>query len=167
MARVLHWLVAAGVVWQLATGWVSDALTDRDASDQTLRLHVQAGVLLAALVALRVLWRLVTRSPGHGPDPEAWRRRAASIVHAALYALLLILPISGVVVWDYFDQSLAILGAPLPDLFTPTEDERLRAGAWYVHVWAGQLLAALLCLHIGAALWHALVLGDGLLKRMI
>lgn len=166
MARTLHWAVAAGVAWQLATGWTSEALTNRDASDQALRLHVHAGVMLAALVFLRILWHLGTRSPEPAPDFQPWRWRAASFVHAGLYALLLILPISGFIVWDYFDQPLAILGAPLPDLFTPTEDERLRAGSWYVHVWVGQLLSALLCLHIGAALWHALVLRDGLLKRM-
>lgn len=166
VARTLHWAVAAGVAWQLATGWASQGLADRDAGDETLRLHVRAGVLLAALVVVRLLWRLGTTPPDPAPDPRPWRGRAASAVHTGLYVLMLLLPASGFIVWDYFDHRLAVLGAPLPDLVTPTEDERLRAGAWYVHVWAGQCLAALLCLHIGAALWHALVLRDGLLKRM-
>jgi len=167
VARTLHWLVAAGVVWQLTTGRLAEALSDRTASSQVIDLHVQAGLLLAALIVLRLLWRLGTRPPATPAGEPVWTRRMAEGVHGALYLLLLILPISGFIVWDYFDDDLAPFGLQIPDIFSPTEDERLRAGAWYFHAYAGWLLTALLSLHIGAALWHSLVLRDGLLRRML
>lgn len=166
-ARTLHWLVAAGVVWQLATGRLAEALSDRTASSQVIHLHVQIGLLLAAMIVLRLLWRLGTRPPASPAGVPVWTRRTADGVHGALYLLLSILPISGFIVWDYFDDDLALLGLQLPDIFSPTEDERLRAGAWYFHVYAGWLLTALLLLHVGAALWHSLILRDGILRRML
>lgn len=167
VARTLHWLVAAFVVWQLTTGRLAEALSDRAASSQVIYLHVQAGLLLGALIVLRLLWRLGTKPPTPPIGEPVWRRRTADSVHGALYLLLLVLPTSGFIVWDYFDNDLALFGLQIPDILSPTEDERLRAAAWYFHAYAGWLLMALLSLHIGAALWHSLVLRDGLLKRML
>lgn len=167
VARTLHWLVAAGVVWQLATGRLAEALSDRTASSQIIHLHVQIGLLLAAVIVLRLLWRLGTKPPASpGGEPVCTRRMAAG-VHGAFYLLLSILPISGFIVWDYFDDDLALLSLQIPDIFSPTADERLRASAWYFHAYAGWLLTGLLSIHIGAALWHSIVLRDGLLRRML
>lgn len=167
-ARILHWTVAAGVLWQLATGRLSDAVSDRDVSEQILAAHVQIGVLMAALILLRVLWRLGHRPPASLADEPAWSHRTANGVHALFYGLLIVLPISGFVVWDYFDWDLALFGKlHLPDLFTPTEDERFRAGAWYTHAAAGWILTGLIVLHVGATAWHAFVRRDKTLARML
>lgn len=167
-ARFLHWSVATGVLWQLATGRLSEAAADPQASDRILALHVEFGVLIAALILLRVLWRLGHRAPTRRIDEPAWARRAATCVHAVLYGLTIILPISGFIVWDYFDADLALFGqVPLPDLFSAAEDESLRARAWYVHVIAGWALTVLIVAHVAAALWRSVVWRDGSLRRML
>jgi cytochrome b561 len=46
-------------------------------------------------------------------------------------------------------------------------DEDLADRLQDLHVDAAWALLALVCLHIGAALWHHFVLRDGVLRRML
>jgi cytochrome b561 len=103
----------------------------------------------------------------------AWQRRAARASHAALYALMLALPLSG---WlmasaaptqDLLQMQNLVFGRwPLPDPFVPGV-ARIETAAHAVHTAAAVALAALLALHAGAALKHQLVDRDRLLARMI
>lgn len=166
-ARLLHWAVALGVMIQIGLGWASEWTDDKQASFALIRNHFQLGVLIVALMAMRLCWRVVRGAPSPDDEGPRWRRRAASAVHWALYGLLLTLPLSGYVIWIWMDAPRDVLGLfDVPRLFTPpAEDETWRARSWYVHyycAWAVLLLAAL---HILAALWHEIVLGDRLIRR--
>lgn len=168
VARVLHWLVAALLVGQFITGWLSENASDRNASDALIRTHFQFGVILTALIVMRVLWRLSHTPPEPLPGEPAWRERTAQIVHGLIYSLLLALPIAGYIVFVHMQLAMDVFGLfTVPTLFTPQyEDEALRAGAWYIHRYAGWLLAGLVVLHVMAALVHQFALKDGLLRRM-
>ena len=80
----------------------------------------------------------------------AWQRRAASIVHGLLYALMLAIPVSG---WIYSSStgiSVVYLGLfPLPDLVG--KDKALAETLKAVHVALNFALAALVFVHVGAA----------------
>jgi cytochrome b561 len=98
MAQILlHWLVAALVVEQYATsGGALRAHAYRplgrhaDPFDLTLHaLHTRAGLLIFAFVAARLLLRLAWGAPEWTPPLPPWRRRIASSVQYALYAVLL------------------------------------------------------------------------------
>lgn len=169
VARVLHWAVAAMVVGQVATGWLSEAETDREASFALIRDHFQFGIILSGLILMRLLWRLTHRPPSPPPDQPRGRAAAAEWVHRLLYTLLLILPVSGYIVWVHMDAPMDVFGLfVVPALFNPpVEDETLRAGSWYVHYFAGWALISLVLLHILAAFWHQFVLRDGRIRRMI
>ena len=82
--------------------------------------------------------------------------------------MLIILPVAGYVVWAHMKADMTVFGLfSVPTLFMPpVEDERLRAGAWYVHYFAGWTLAGLVALHVAAALFHQFVLRDGLIRRI-
>lgn len=164
--RVLHWAVAGLVAVQLTTGRLSETVADRTTSAELIRVHYQFGMVLAALVVTRLAARLITPAPPALAGEPAWRSRAAAGVHLVLYALLIILPVSGFVVWDHFDADMSVFGLIVPpDLVSPTGDKRLRALAWYVHAAAGWALTILILLHLGAAAWHGLR-RDRLLERM-
>lgn len=167
VARTLHWAVAAFVVGQFVTGWLAETTADRDASFGLIRTHFQAGMTLLGLIVLRVLWRLSTRPPAQSPTREV-ASIAAVAVHGMLYGLLLVLPISGYLIWVHMDADMKVLGlVEIPRLLTPNpDDERLRAAAWYVHYAAGWALAGLTLLHIAAAAWHG-IRRDGVLSRMV
>lgn len=169
-ARVLHWLVAVLVIVQISLGWAAEWDGNRDASFQLIRTHYQAGVLIFGLMILRTAWRLANGAPPPPPNEPPSRRFAAAFTHFAIYALLLTMPLSGYVIWVWMDAPMTWLGiVDLPKLFVPpVDDETWRANAWYIHVYSSWALIALVTLHIGAALWHELVLGDRLIRsRMI
>lgn len=169
-ARLLHWLVAGLVVAQIALGWAAERAEDRDAGFQLIRTHYQAGVMIFGLMILRLTWRLAKGAPPHPSGEPRWRKQAATITHTGLYALLLTMPVSGYVIWVWMDAPMTVFGLfDLPKMFVPpAEDETWRANAWYIHVYSSWLLVFLIVLHIGAALWHELILGDRLIRsRML
>ncbi|MEO7205537.1 MAG: cytochrome b/b6 domain-containing protein [Steroidobacteraceae bacterium] len=91
-------------------------------------------------------------------------RRLSSPVHRALYALMFLIPILGVVTFVYHDR-IFNLGLFQIDfgikqnraIFSPTED---------IQGYLAYALFALAGLHALAALWHPFYLHDGVLARM-
>lgn len=165
-ARVLHWLVALAAPIQFWLGWRSEHEPDREESFQLLYLHFQLGVLLASLMVLRLTWRLARGAPARSPTEPRWRVLGASAAHWLMYGLLLALPLSGYVGWVWMDGPMSVFGvAEAPRLFTPPEDETARAAAWYLHVYCAWILAALVCVHVAAALHHEIMLKDRLVRR--
>ena len=83
--------------------------------------------------------------------------------------LLLLLPVSGYVIWVWMDAPRQLLGVLwLPALFVPpADDESWRALAWYVHVGGAWVLSLLVVLHVAAAAWHQWWRRDGLISRRL
>lgn len=163
--RFLHWLMAALVPVQFCIGWAAEHLAPDGSGKTLLMAHFQLGITLAGLLLTRLIWRLCSRIDAPRNQPP-WRARAAHWVHASLYALLIAICVSGYVIWVWMEAPMGFLGSvEIPRLFTPPSDEGPRALSWYVHVWGGRLLCALIALHMGAALWHQFVRKDGLIRR--
>ena len=168
VARMRHWIIAVMIVGQLATGWLAENAGNRDAGLILIRTHFQFGMVLAGLTLMRILWRLSDSHPSnHGAQP-GWQAISAAAVHGLLYMMLIVLPVSGYIVWVHMKEAMDVFGLfTIPRLFTPSvDDESLWSGAWYVHYFAGWALIGLVCTHIAAALWHQFVLRDGLIWRM-
>lgn len=154
-ARLLHWTIAALVFAQIGLGIAADRL-DRVPAQAALDAHVQVGLLILVLAVLRLLWRATHRPPPLPPALlGAWHRRAAHTAHWMLYGLLLVLPLSGYALWIWDGDVLSWFGGPVlpvPDM--TGQDEYWRSLAGYTHEYAVYALAALLVLHIGAAIGH-------------
>ena len=109
-----------------------------------LPIAVAGGVAILALV----LWRVVLRrSRGVPPPPEGEGTllgRAASLGHWALYALMVLMPVSGLVAW-----------------FGGVDT------AGEAHEVMSNLMLFVLAVHVAAALWHQFWLKDHLLLRMM
>jgi cytochrome b561 len=147
-------------------------MVDLPFSPQRLKLynwHKWAGVLVLSFSLLRLLWRLTHRPP---PLPEAmarampaWQRLAHQATHLALYALFFAVPLLG---WAYSSAAgfqIVLFGLlPLPD-WVPV-NEALADALKPAHRYAAYALAALVVLHVGAALKHHFIDRDGLLHRM-
>lgn len=165
-ARVLHWVVAPLAVTQFYFGWASENAPNREASFAQIQLHFQLGMLIFILMMLRLLWRIGRPAPDAEPGPR-WQRRAASATHILLYVLMFALPLTGYVIWIWMDAPRSVFGLlEVPALFTPPAgDEAGRAISWYIHHYSAYTLAALVLLHIAAALWHEFWLADRLIWR--
>lgn len=167
-ARLLHWIVAFLVIAQLSLGYAAD-WTAKPVSGVLLDQHVRVGLLILLLMILRLLWRGFRAPPPHSDALPHWHRRAASTVHGLLYLLMFIVPASGYVLWAWIGRSLGWFGLfPIPILFAGGDDETWRSVAGYTHEYGVYAVLFLLTLHIGAALWHELVMGDRLIsERML
>jgi len=166
IAQALHWLVAALVLAQLGIGLYAANLPVSLARLQWLSHHKSLGLFILALVLLRLGWRALKPPPKLPGSMPHWERRAALATHRLFYLLLILAPLAG---WLY--ASAAGLSAnwfglfQVPDLISKDRElaDLLRA----VHVGLVALLAALVAVHVGAALRHGLVLRDGVMHRML
>ena len=153
----LHWLLAVLILLALAVGFLGlAAMENADPRKVTvLRWHMAGGMLILALMIIRLVVRLATAKP-------APANRLAPVVHWGFYLLVVLMVGTG------FATGLAAglpeivfagSGAPLPQSFAafPT---------WVAHFWLATLLLGFIVLHVGAALHHQLVRRDGLLRRM-
>lgn len=153
-ARILHWLVAVLAAVQIGLGLGADRAA-RPVARSLMEAHVQIGLAILALMLARIAWRL-----GHPPPPlpdslSPAQRRGAAAAHTMLQVLMVVLPVSGYLLWMWIGAELRFLGGPVipvPDL--SGGDEFWRSLAGYTHEYAFYALAALLALHISAAIVH-------------
>lgn len=167
-ARLLHWIVAVLVLAQFFLGFAADRADGR-AADALVDRHAQVGLLILSLMVVRILWRSFRSPPRLPQEDPRWQRWLAQSVHHLIYALLIIIPVSGYVLWAWMGQPLDWFGLyPIPILFKGGDDETWRSVAGYTHYFAGFGLIALVAVHICAALWHQFVKRDGLITdRMV
>jgi cytochrome b561 len=126
-------------------------------------LHKSIGITLAALVVLRLLWRLGHPGPSLPGTLPRMQRIAAAGTHWALYACMLVMPLSGYLGSSFSKYPIKYFGNALPH--RGWDWPAAKAFLSNVHLAAAWLLAALIAVHVVAALWHALR-RDGLFSRM-
>ncbi|WP_118183494.1 cytochrome b [Paraburkholderia phosphatilytica] len=166
-AIAFHWLIALLIVCGFALGWV---MTDIPGFTPTkLRYfswHKWIGVTVFALAVLRILWRATHGAPPLPRRMSAWQRAAANLTHFALYALMIVIPVSGYLYSSAANVPVVYLGLiPLPRLIAP--DPVLKVVLKDVHITLNYVLLVLVCVHVLAALKHQLIDRDGLLARML
>jgi cytochrome b561 len=164
-AIVLHWAVALLVVVQFAWGWWMQEIpkSPPGVRADAFNLHKSLGLMLFALMAVRLAWRA-----GHRPPPlpalPVWQARVAQWTHGLLYAVLIAIPVFGYLGSVFSGYPVRLFGVALPAW--GGKDPALKEAFGLAHLYAGWLLAGLVAVHVGAALKHAFVDRDGLLGRM-
>lgn len=163
-AIALHWLLALAIVATFAAGLYMTSLAFSPARLKLFNWHKWAGVSILALSAVRLLWRLWHRPPADLPMP-AWQARAAHLAHGLLYGLFFAVPLAG---WAYSSAAgfpVVVFGVlPLPD-WVPVNRE-LAGALKPLHHGLAYALAAVVTLHVAAALKHHFIDRNGLLARM-
>lgn len=166
IARSFHWLVAALILGQFALGWIAGSWPRSPLKVDLFVWHKSLGILVLALVLLRLAWRLFERTPALPAAMPPWERRAAAASHALLYLLMLALPLSGWVINSAANFPLKLFWlVPLPPITAPGKGTQELAEA--VHNGLFWAMAALLLLHVAAALRHHFVQRDEVLRRML
>jgi cytochrome b561 len=94
VAIVLHWAIAAFIVFNLAIGFVMEDLP-LPLRGLVLMLHVSSGLTVLALTVVRVAWRLFNTPPPYPAAMKPWERHAAHVAHFLLYAAMVLMPLSG------------------------------------------------------------------------
>jgi cytochrome b561 len=171
--RLLHWAMAALILFQLGLGLWMTRVPDLTLRVTLTQTHKSWGSVIFGLAVIRLGWRLANRRRPPLPAMPRWQAPAAAWSHRLLYVGMLLLPLSGWVmasaspVQDLLGIDNLVFGRwRLPDPWIPG-DARIETVAHVVHATAAALFAALVALHVAAALRHQLVLRDGLITRMI
>jgi cytochrome b561 len=159
----LHWVLAFLIIAALGLGaLVMVKIPNTDPMKlEALRSHMTGGVLILLLMLIRLFVRSRTLHPASATAGNPLLDRLAWVSHRALYATALGMAGSGLFI---------ALQTGLPFVLFADQGS-LPADFWAfpvrtVHYVISRLLMVLIVLHIGGALYHALILRDGLLGRM-
>jgi len=165
-AKLFHWVMAALIFAQIALGLTAVSWHISPTKLNLLVWHKSVGLLILALLALRLLWRLSHRAPELPWEMPLWERAGAHLSHFLLYALMIALPLTGWVIASASNVPFRIFWTiPLPAITAP--DKAVEDLFATIHGWLVTLLALVLIAHIGAALRHHYVKRDTVLSRML
>ena len=137
-----------------------DALTGR-----LYDVHKLLGFLTLWLVVARLVYRLRNGAPPDEPTLEWWQKAASHLTHWGLYGLLLVIPLLGWIGVSLYGANSIFGIVSLPSLAAKNQDTATFVFA--LHYWAALLLLATLAAHVGAAIFHHFIRGDGVLRRML
>lgn len=165
-AMICHWLTLVLVLGALGTIEVSDFYEKGTPLRTALHgWHFQWGLAILAVTLVRLVWRFFHRPPEGPAQPGTWETWAALGMHWALYGVLLLLPLLGILGVLLSGTTLSFLGWPLP--LALEVNKTLGHDLKEVHETLGNLFIGLISLHVAAALWHQWLRKDHLLSRML
>jgi len=173
VAIALHWTIAVLIVGMLAFGFILDSMNYGPGSPKTalVQIHKSIGITILLLSVTRLIWRLMNRPPPEPPMPQ-WQKLLATVVHVALYVLIIAMPLTG---WIMASASTAhdtrffgTLEVPLPGFSGMDVESRksIEDDFHSVHGNLAWVIIAMLALHLAGAFKHQFVDKDGLLARM-
>jgi len=126
-------------------------------------LGLAVGVLV--LVLVRIVARLSGPTPAIEPAPPRWQLLSAKVLHLALYALMLGMPIAGWLILSGEGKPIPFFGLELPALIGKDKELAHLIEDW--HKTIGTLGYYLIGLHALAALVHHYVQRDNTVLRML
>lgn len=162
----LHWLTLLLIAIAYAAIELRDAFSeDGPVHDFSKTLHFNAGILVWILMAVRLYLKHRYADPAIVPPPPPWQMALAKLMHMALYATFIALPVLGVLTQLYGGKNWVFMGIDVSG-FTPADRGLARTIKSVHETWAnvGYFLIAG---HAGAAIWHHYVQRDNTLKRMM
>jgi cytochrome b561 len=166
VAKTFHWLTLALLIGSFA---LAISMTDMPLSPRKLQLyswHKWVGVTVFLVTILRIAWRLANPIPQQPAGMPKWQRCLAGLSHATLYAILIIMPLTGWVMSSALNLPVVYLGLiyiPSPFGVDPALGEAMKI----VHQTLAVALLVLVAAHTAAALYHHIILRDEILRRML
>ena len=164
--RWLHWLVVMLLIAQFAIAWTMPDVKRGTLPTGLISWHLSVGILIWLVMAARLCVRAASAVPQEPTDLPPALSILARGTHYTLYALLLVLPVLGYINASGRGWNVRLFGiGPLPQLASPHAHWAMAMGD--VHKTAALVLLAVVALHVSGALYHALVLRDGTLRRIL
>jgi cytochrome b561/polyisoprenoid-binding protein YceI len=174
VAIVIHWLIAAAIIFQIILGWRMGDGPKGPTTYALFQLHKSIGITILLLSLARLAWRLFNKPPAPPEGQPKWEKIASHVVHWGFYVIMIGLPVTG---WIIVSTSRVpiptLLYGAVPWPHIPGLPE-LAAGA--KHAWheAGELghgvlvktTYLLLLLHLGAVAKHQVLDRDAVFGHM-
>ncbi|MGD8327318.1 MAG: cytochrome b/b6 domain-containing protein [Sphingomonadales bacterium] len=161
---LLHWLIAALVIFQLfmnAPG-VHGIENLQEKSNQIVP-HATIGIFILALMILRFVLRRREERPEYGEAVKSWQVKLGTASHHSFYALLILQPILGLLLANAVDYDVRFLNTI--NVGAMLDFSNMQEVLHLVHGIIPLLLTLLVLIHISAAVFHA-IRRDGVFRRM-
>jgi cytochrome b561 len=172
LSLTLHWVTALAVLVAFILGPEGYGKLLRQGVDPATHndivWHESLGLLVLVTTLLRLLW-VALRPAAPRTLSAGWMRRAGSLTHVVLWALLLALPATALLALGSEGHPLTLLGGIRVDELPFIADSAIADLADWgeVHGWLGDAILWLAGLHAAAGLLHHAVLKDGVLRSML
>jgi cytochrome b561 len=165
--QTMHWITVVLVVLAWFLGQFDDIFPKGAARAASLFVHISAGLAVIGILVLRLFWRFTDPPPPiERTILGTWLDRAGRLTHYVLYALLIAVPVSGIVLQFARGDALPLFG--LAQITSPwAADRAFEHTVKEIHEVTANALVILAALHAVAALVHHWVLRDQTLVRML
>jgi cytochrome b561 len=164
--RAIHWTTLSLLIVIYALAWSIDGSGSHDGAAWLIMMHRSMGLTVLLLTLFRLGWRQVTRVPTLPHSVPTPQRIAAKVVVIALYLLLFLQPLIGLIASQAHGDHIEVFGVfALPMFVAP--NRRLSGQIFALHGIVALLLLAPIFMHACAALYHHCVLRDGVLRGML
>jgi cytochrome b561 len=166
VAKILHWQIAVTMIGLIGIGWYTSGLDNESVLYwRLLDLHEAVGLSLFVVFPLKIVWTVVSPHPEYLPTMAVWERTTATIVRWLLISAVLVIPLSGFLYVATNGEAVRLYNLiTIPDLGELPERTRERLSD--VHYYGSYGCAALIVIHIMAALKHHFIDRNTSLRRM-
>lgn len=162
----LHWLMLALFVAVYATIELRVLFDKGTALRETMKsLHFMLGLLMFALVWLRISMRIKYPAPRIEPAQPKWQDIAAKLAHLMLYAIMIGMPLAGWLMLSAAGKPIPFFGLELPALIG--KNKELAGQIKEIHEFVGTIGYFLIGAHAAAALFHHYIRRDNTLLGML
>ena len=174
VAIILHWLIAAAIIFQIILGWRMGDEPKGPSTYAIFQLHKSIGITILLLSLARLGWRLFHRPPPHPATQPRWETVASQVVHVAFYMIMIGLPVTGWIMVSASKLNIpTLLYGTVPWPHLPLLPE-LATGPKHLWYKAGQIshdllvktTYLLLAVHLGAVAKHQILDRDEVLGHM-
>jgi cytochrome b561 len=167
LAQALHWLTALLVLATVVIAWHMKMLQRTDETRENwYYVHEAIGATIFALTVIRLGWRWQNPPPPLPGKLSLVERSLAAASHWSLYAILIVMPLSGYCLISSGGHALHYFGLFTLGPFLPQSRELVDFGR-AVHAIVQWAVYALVALHVLATAWDVVVRRDGVLDRML
>ena len=169
-ARLIHWITAVLIIVSLVLGfWMTDRSAANLWDELTNTLyswHKLIGFFILFITGLRILIKLGSVRPAYPGSISDRQIQVAKSVQAALYLLLLLVPLFGWAGVTAFPALITVAGYHLPAMPGIPKDQALAKQLFEIHGYLAIALIAIALVHIAAGLQHLWLKKDGVFERM-
>lgn len=162
----LHWLMLLLLVAVYACIELREFFPKGSEPREALKAwHFMLGLSVLALVGVRLMARFMLPAPRIEPAPSNRQELLAKLMHLALYALMIGMPLAGWLLLSAAGKPIPFFGLQLPALV----DQSKALAGWVkeVHEAGGTVGYFLIGAHAAAALFHHYLVRDNTLLRML
>lgn len=168
VSRFLHWTIAILFLALIPMGIFSSIIPEgTEYRNAYYVVHKTLGVVVFALLLIRLLWNRISKRPELDPSLKPYERKLAHWVHIALYGMMFAIPVTGFVMTSFHGYPTFFFIWELAPLWEPSDTATIIWGTLHKYL-LPYLLYIILGAHILGALKHHFVdKHSAAFKRMV